>query len=90
MVLALDPEVLIVPMPFPEKPDPDWQPGSSLLNDPLFQSVNAVRKGRVYVLPSQHLNSISHHVVKGAVAVAHALHPERVPRGLELIPFPVD
>lgn len=90
MVLALNPDVLIVPMPFPEKADPTWQPGSSLLDDPLFQSVNAVRQRRVHVLPSQHLNSISHYVVKGAVAVAHALHPGQVPAQFDSIPFPGD
>lgn len=46
-----------------------------LLADPTLQTVEAVRTGRIVVLPRPWLNTLSHHLVTGVEALAQALHP---------------
>jgi iron complex transport system substrate-binding protein len=88
MAIALDPDVIVIPHPLSEDTQKQIGAQSTLLDNPVFRSVRAVKTGRVYVLPSQHLNSLSHHVVKAAVDLGHALHPERVPAVLPGVEYP--
>lgn len=88
MILALKPDVIIIPQPYPESEDANFEPNPTLLDDPSFQNLPAVKNGKVFVLPSQHLNTISHHVVKAAVDVGHSLHPHLVPKQLPGITYP--
>lgn len=67
--------------------DPDvvlvgtW-PGSreSVTAHPLLAQMRAVREGRIVELPDELLVALSHHAAEAAWRLAHALHPERVPR----------
>lgn len=47
-----------------------------LLADPTLQDIEAVRAGRVYVLPRSYASTLSHHLVKCVEVIARALHPE--------------
>lgn len=67
--------------------DPDvvlvgrW-PGAraGLASHPLLSRLRAVEAGRIVELPTELLVALNHHAAEGCWALAHALHPERVPR----------
>lgn len=67
--------------------DPDvillgnW-PGAeaSLHDEPLLGQLRAVREGRVITLPNKLLVAVSHYTADAAWALAHRLHPARVPQ----------
>ncbi|MGF1579088.1 MAG: ABC transporter substrate-binding protein [Gemmataceae bacterium] len=92
-VLALNPEVIIVPESFAPLGGSSQDTQPSILSHPEWQSVRAVQEKRVYVLSRRHLDTISHHVVKAAADMAHVFHPDRVPKKLavtELPPLPIE
>lgn len=67
--------------------DPDFillgnWPGAteSLRDDPLLGQLRAVREGRVLTLPNKLLVAVSHYTADAAWALAHRLHPTRVPQ----------
>lgn len=67
--------------------DPDFillgnWPGAeaSLRDEPLLGQLRAVREGRVITLPNKLLVAVSHYTADAAWALAHRLHPERVPQ----------
>jgi iron complex transport system substrate-binding protein len=74
LIPALKPDVVIVPVT-----EGKSDATSELLKDPVWQSLKSAHALKVVGLPQQHLTSISHHVVKAAAELAHALHPDRVP-----------
>jgi iron complex transport system substrate-binding protein len=70
LLVALDPEVVIIPRWLP-----DDDPAALLLSDPLWAEVQAVRGGRVAVLDARTLTSVSQDGVKGVRELAKVLHP---------------
>lgn len=67
--------------------DPDFVllgnwPGAaeSLRDEPLLGHLRAVREGRVLTLPNKLLVAVSHYTADAAWALAHRLHPTRVPQ----------
>ena len=75
MVIAINPDVVVIPQPLTTDIQKQIGRQKSFLENPLFGSLHAVQNKRVYVLPSQHLNSVSHHVAKAAVDLVQVLHP---------------
>ena len=70
-VLA-DPDVIILS-------DSKWRTTefeAEFLTHPAFRDTRAVRKGRVYMLPSRLMTTASHHVAETVEALAQHLHPE--------------
>lgn len=55
-----------------------WESGfrRALLADPAFQSVSALREGRVYSVPARLLVTSSQHIADTVEAIARLLHPE--------------
>lgn len=53
---------------------------AALLAHPLLSRLRAVREGKVVELPTELLVALNHHAAEACWALAHALHPERVPR----------
>ena len=47
-----------------------------LLADPALQDIDAVRTGRIYVIPYSAISTVSHHIIKGVEEVARVLHPQ--------------
>jgi iron complex transport system substrate-binding protein len=47
-----------------------------LLADPALQDIDAVRTGRIYVIPYSAIGTVSHHIIKGVEAIARVLHPQ--------------
>jgi ABC-type Fe3+-hydroxamate transport system substrate-binding protein len=69
---ALDPDVVLVAR---------WQDAASALRaHPLLRQMRAVRAGRIVEMPNRLLVTLSHHAVDGAWWLAHAFHPDRIPR----------
>lgn len=52
----------------------------SLKQDPLLAQMRAVREGRIVVLPNELLVALSQYTADACWRLAHALHPDRVPR----------
>lgn len=77
IAIALDPEVIVFAGEEPGIAIGD--PRSMVLDNPAWQGVKAVKDKRVYVIPSRHLNSISHHVMDAAAELADVLHPSSPP-----------
>jgi iron complex transport system substrate-binding protein len=66
--------------------DPDWVvvgtgwgTAQALRDHPLLSKLRAVREGRLVELPTELLVTLSHHAARGCWALAHAIHPGRVP-----------
>lgn len=66
--------------------DPDWLlvgtgwgTAQALRDHPLLSKLRAVQGGRVVELPTELLVTLSHHAARACRALAHALHPDRVP-----------
>lgn len=53
---------------------------AALLAHPLLSRLRAVREGKVVELPAELLVALNHHAAEACWTLAHALHPERVPR----------
>ena len=84
LIPSLNPDVVIVPRQFGAASNAT-DPRESLLGDPIWQSILSDGRVKVIDLPQAQLTAISHHVVKSAVGLGHALHPERVPPTLPVI-----
>ena len=56
-----------------------WGTAQALREQPLLSKMRAVRSGRIVELPTELLVTLSHHAARGCWALAHALHPDRVP-----------
>jgi iron complex transport system substrate-binding protein len=71
-VLALEPEVIIMP---------NYADNTSTLRalggDAIWRQVPAVRAGRVHEIPGAWIATVSHHAAQGLARVARVLHPER-------------
>jgi iron complex transport system substrate-binding protein len=52
----------------------------ALRRHPLLSRMRAVREGRVVEMPTRLLVALSHHAAEACWWLAHALHPDRVPR----------
>lgn len=74
LVLALDPELILLPETHDFPGAPAFDPRRRILDDPLWQPVTAVRQGRLRLISAQWLGSISHHVVKAALDLSEVLH----------------
>ncbi|QDU59760.1 corrinoid ABC transporter substrate-binding protein [Planctomycetes bacterium Pan216] len=75
LAIALDPEVIVMTNPYAEGDDPPIDPRSSVIDDPSWQGVTAVRHRRVHLVPAPELGCISHHIVRGALALGRVIHP---------------
>ena len=53
---------------------------AALLAHPLLSQLPAVRRGKVVELPTELLVALNHHAASACWALAHELHPDRVPR----------
>jgi ABC-type Fe3+-hydroxamate transport system substrate-binding protein len=51
----------------------------ALLAHPLLSQLRAVRAGRVVELPTELLVALNHHAARACWALAHEIHPRRVP-----------
>jgi iron complex transport system substrate-binding protein len=71
MLIALKPEVILVGGESRRKGLREL-----LMADPALQDVEAIRAGRVHVIPFPYVGTLSHHIVKGVEGIARALHPE--------------
>jgi iron complex transport system substrate-binding protein len=70
-VFVADPDVMLV--------GTGWGTAQALREHPLLRNLRAVKSGRVVELPTELLVTLSHHAARACWALAHALHPERVP-----------
>lgn len=73
LAIGLEPDVLLLPSWRPPEEDPEAR---AFLHEPVWQSVPAVRTGRVYEVNSAWTYSLSQHSVHGLEHVARILHPE--------------
>jgi len=71
-IVMADPEVILL------RDARRWESGfrGALLADPAFQSVSALRDGRVYGVPARLLVTSSQHIADTVEAIARLLHPE--------------
>lgn len=51
-----------------------------LMADPTLAGIDAIQKGRVYVVPSPYVGSLSQYIVNGVEAMAALLHPHLFPK----------
>lgn len=69
-VVKLNPDVII------DTTD-DVKFANQLLHDPKFQTLNAIKNHRVYIIDPVHLMSVSQYIVRGVDDVARLLYPHR-------------
>jgi iron complex transport system substrate-binding protein len=71
-IILVDPEIILL------RDARRWNSGvrQSLLDNPAFQRVAALRNQRVYEVPSRLLVTSSHHIAETVEAVAGLLHPD--------------
>lgn len=84
LIPSLNPDIVIVPRQLSSS-SKVADPKESLLGDPVWQSILSDGRVKVIDLPQAQLTAISHHVVKAAVGLGHALHPARVPSSLPVV-----
>ncbi len=72
LVLALDPDVVLVSAGFGSSGDAVAQ----FVANPAFGTLRAVQAGRVIAIPNAHMTNVSHYVVRGVEDVARALYPD--------------
>jgi iron complex transport system substrate-binding protein len=77
LLLALDPEVVIVVDYRADGRARELFAPPAFAEDPVFRSLTAVRTGRVHALDPRRVLSASHHAADGALELARVLHPER-------------
>jgi iron complex transport system substrate-binding protein len=70
-VFLADPDVMLV--------GTGWGTAQALREHPLLQNLRAVKSGHVVELPTELLVTLSHHAARSCWALAHELHPDRVP-----------
>jgi iron complex transport system substrate-binding protein len=79
--LELDPDVIFV-LDFRADARTREVGGRHALTDhPVWRTLDAVREGRVHVLPARYAYATSHHAAQAAVDMARRLHPERFAGG---------
>ncbi len=76
-VIAADPDVILLGGWYAEQGDPL----ATLLADPAFAGLRAVREGRVVPIVDAHMTNVSHHIAAGVEDVARALYPDAFPEG---------
>lgn len=71
-VIVADPDVILL------RDARRWESGfrQTLLKDPAFQGVKALRDQRVYSVPARLLVTSSHHIAETVETIARLLHPE--------------
>lgn len=71
-VILADPDVILL------RDARRWESGfrQTLLRDPAFQGVKALRDQRVYSVPARLLVTSSHHIAETVETIARLLHPE--------------
>ena len=71
-VILADPDVILL------RDARRWESGfrQTLLKDPAFQGVKALRDQRVYSVPARLLVTSSHHIAETVETIARLLHPE--------------
>ena len=71
-VILADPDVILL------RDARHWESGfrQTLLRDPAFRGVKAVRDQRVYSVPARLLVTSSHHIAETVETIARLLHPE--------------
>lgn len=75
-IIELNPDVILLPdITYEINTDPD-KFAESIRKDPSLASVNAVKNGRVYLLPDKHMTSISQYMAYGVEDAAKAVYPE--------------
>ncbi len=74
-VIMADPDVILI------RNSRKWDSGfrQSLLHDPAFQGVKAVREQRVYSVQARLLVTSSHHIAETVEMIARLLHPDAFP-----------
>ena len=74
-VIMADPDVILL------RDSRKWDSGfrQSLLRDPAFQGVKALREQRVYSVPARLLVTSSHHIAETVETIARHLHPDAFP-----------
>lgn len=65
-VIQMNPDVIVTPS--------GSEFAEQIKNDPVLQSVNAVRNGRVYYI--EHMEALNHHFIEAIETLARTLHPE--------------
>jgi iron complex transport system substrate-binding protein len=75
--LALDPDVLFVLDFRADARTREVGGAPALVDHPVWRTLDAVREGRVHVLPPHHAYASSHHVSEAALDMARRLHPQR-------------
>ena len=74
-LLVWDPDFLLI-----EGPKAARTKGERLLaTETILAHLRAVREGQVIEVPTPHLSTVSHHIVKGIEDTARLLHPDRFP-----------
>jgi iron complex transport system substrate-binding protein len=73
-ILALGPDVILFPVLGTSPALPD-----AVARSPGWSQIPAVRTGRVHVVPSALITSVSHHAARGLEAMARLIHPEAFP-----------
>ena len=76
-VIAADPDVILLGGWYAEQGDPL----DTLLSNPAFADLRAVREGRVVPVIDAHMTNVSHHIATGVEDVARALYPAAFPEG---------
>jgi iron complex transport system substrate-binding protein len=80
-IAAVDPDVLL----FAWCGAGDRVPLARIIEQRRWQSLRAVRSGKVFCIPDEYLNTPSFTLTAGLVCIAHALHPEMFPAHPRLI-----
>ncbi len=80
-IAAADPDVLI----FAWCGAGDRVPLARLIEQRNWRHLRAVQAGRVYCVPDEWLNTPAHTLMQGLACLAHAIHPNLVPRPLRLV-----
>jgi len=80
-IAELDPDVLI----FAWCGAGDRVPLSRVVEQRNWHQLRAVRNGRVFCIPDQHLNTPAHTLLEGLAHLAAAIHPEHFPRPTALV-----
>jgi iron complex transport system substrate-binding protein len=74
-VVSMNPDMILLPTWSYEGFDaPKFQ--DDFKNDKAFETVNAVKNGRVYGLPEKHMTAFSQYIVQGVEDLAKAAYPE--------------
>ncbi|MDD5604045.1 MAG: ABC transporter substrate-binding protein, partial [Eubacteriales bacterium] len=75
-IIEMNPDILFLPdITYEINTDPETF-AESIRNDPSLAAVNAVKNGRIYLLPDKHMTSTSQYMAYGVEDAAKAAYPE--------------